>query len=187
MASLGLIAELGSHHIDLANWGSGATPVNALRAGSITRYHDGRETDDNAQVILTYPGGRQFVFTSITGNAKMGDQIWFYGSRGSLNITLQDATFFYDPRKIERVTSDGKGVITTASYNPSNEMPYRGGGNPVRVTTEDSTTAAARAFIYCVRYNVDRIANVHVGYNSALSVIHAGESRRTHAEVTITA
>ncbi|HEV2575582.1 MAG TPA: Gfo/Idh/MocA family oxidoreductase [Acidobacteriaceae bacterium] len=184
--SLGLIAELGSHHIDLANWVFGATPVTALGSGSICRYHDGRETDDNAQAILTYPGGRHFVFTSVTDNAKMGDQIWFYGSKGSLNITLQDATFFYEPKKIERIARDAKGVITTASYNPSNEMPYRGAGSPVQVTNEDPTTAATRAFIYCVRHNVDPIANVHVGYNSAIGVIHACESRKTHAEVTIT-
>ena len=183
--SRGLIAELGSHHIDLANWVFGATPVTALGSGSICKYHDGRETDDNAQAILTYPGGRHFVFTSVTDNAKMGDQIWFYGSKGSLNITLQDATFFYEPKKVERVATGGKGVVTTASYNPSNEMPYRGAGSPVHVTNEDPTTAAARAFIYCVRHNINPIADVQVGYNSALGVIHACESRRSHTQVTI--
>ena len=177
--SLGLIAELGSHHIDLANWVFSASPITALGSGSICRYHDGRETDDNSQAILTYPGGRHFVFTSATDNAKMGDQIWFYGSKGSLNITLEDATFFYEPKQIERVAPSGKGVVTTASYNPKNEMPYRGAGQPVRVTSEDPTTAAARAFIYCVRHNVDPIANVHAGYDSALGVISACQSRRT--------
>jgi predicted dehydrogenase len=185
--SRGLIAELGSHHIDLANWIFGATPIAALGSGSIVRYHDGRETDDNAQAILTYPGGRHFVFTSATDNAKMGDQIWFYGNKGSLNITLQDATFYYEPRKVERVAPDGKGVVTTASYNPSNEMPYRGPGSPVQVTAEDPTTAATRAFIYCVRHNTEPIANVHAGYGSALGVINACESRKSHAQVEINA
>jgi predicted dehydrogenase len=183
--SLGLIAELASHHIDLANWVFNAVPEAALGSGSICRYHDGRETDDNAQAILTYPGGRHFVFTSVTDNAKMGDQIWFYGSKRSPNITLQDATFYYEPKNIQRVAPDGKGVVTSASYNPSNEMPYRGPGSPVHVTEEDPTTAATRAFIYCVRHNVEPIANVQAGYGSALGVIHACESRRTHIQVAI--
>lgn len=185
--SLGLIAELGSHHIDLANWVFGAAPTTALGSGSICRYHDGRETDDNAQAILMYPGGRHFVFTSITDNAKMGDQVWFYGSKGSLNITLQDATFYYEPKKIVHVAHDGKGIVTTASYDPRNEMPYRGPGSPVHVTEEDPTTAATRAFIYCIRRNVEPIANVQAGYYSALGVIQACQSRKTHAQVTIEA
>ena len=64
-------------------------------------------------------------------------------------------------------------------------MPYRGAGQPVRVTSEDPTTAATRAFIYCVRHNVDPIANVHAGYDSALGVICACQSRRTGCEVAI--
>jgi predicted dehydrogenase len=185
--SLGLIAELGSHHMDIANWIFGATPVAALGSGSICFYHDGRETDDNAQVVLSYPGGRRFIFTSMTNNAKMGDQLWVYGSKGSLNLTLEDASFYYEPKKITRVAPNGKGVVTTASYNPHNEMPYRGAGSPVKVTPEDPTTAATRAFVYCVRNGTEPIANVHVGYGSALGVIHANEARRKNAQVMVPA
>ena len=188
--SLGLIAELGSHHMDIANWVFGAYPQAALGSGSICRYHDGRETDDNVQVVLSYSGGRRFVFTSITDNAKMGDQLWLYGTRGSLNLTLQDATFFYEPKKIVKavVAPSGKdeGVVTSASYNPANEMPYRGPGKPVDVSTaEDPTTAATRAFIYCVRTGTAPIADAKVGLGSALAVINANESRRQHKEVVI--
>ena len=87
--SLGLIAELGSHHMDIANWAMDSNPIAAQASGSICCYHDGRETDDNVQVILSYPGGRRMVFTSMTNNAKMGDQLWLYGSKGSLNLTLR--------------------------------------------------------------------------------------------------
>lgn len=188
--SLGLNAELGSHHMDIANWVFGDYPQAALASGSICRYHDGRETDDNVQTILSYSGGRRFIFSSITDNAKMGDQLWLYGTKGSLNLTLQDATFFYEPRKITRavVAPNGKdeGVVTSASYNPSNEMPYRGEGKPVDVSTaEDPTTAATRAFIYCVRTNTRPIADAKVGLGSALAVINANQSLRSKREVAI--
>ena len=188
--SLGLNAELGSHHMDIANWVFGEYPQAALASGSICRYHDGRETDDNVQTILSYSGGRRFIFTSITDNAKMGDQLWLYGSKGSLNLTLEDATFFYEPKKIVKavIAPNGKdeGVVTSASYNPSNEMPYRGPGKPVDVSTaEDPTTAATRAFVYCVRTGTKPIADARVGLGSALGVIHANESLRFKREAAI--
>jgi predicted dehydrogenase len=189
--SLGLIAELGSHHMDITNWAMDSYPVAAQASGSICCYHDGRETDDNVQVVLSYPGGRRMVFTSMTNNAKMGDQLWLYGTKGSLNLTLQDATFFYEPKKVEidKVVKTGEGhepVVTSASYNPANEMPYRGPGSPVQVKEgEDPTTAATRAFVYCVRTGERPIADEHVGLGSALAVVSANEARVAKREVEI--
>ena len=191
--SLGLIAELGSHHMDIANWAMGAYPVAAQASGSICCYRDGRETDDNVQVVLSYPGGRRMIFSSMTNNAKMGDQLWLYGTKGSLNLTLEDATFFYEPRKVAvaKTAKTGEGhetVVTSASYSPANEMPYRGPGTPVQVTqAEDPTTAATRAFVYCVRTGERPIADEHVGLGSALAVVSANEARVAKREVEIAA
>jgi predicted dehydrogenase len=187
--SLGLLAELGSHHMDIANWVFGSTPTSALASGSICTYPDGRETDDNVQAVLSYSGGRRFIFTSMTNNAKMGDQLWLYGSKGSLNLTLEDATFFYEPHRIVKTPSkDGKAVVTSASYSPSGEMPYRGPGKPVQVTTaEDPTTAATRAFVYCVRTKTEPIANVNVGFGSALAVVQSNQARLKKQEVSVPA
>jgi predicted dehydrogenase len=188
--SLGLIAELGSHHMDIANWVMGSYPLSAQASGSICCYHDGRETDDNVQVILSYPGGRRMVFTSMIDNAMLGDQLWLYGTKGSLNLTLQDAMFYYEPRRVEAVKT-GKGyepVVTGASYNPANEMPYRGPGKPVAVNNaEDPTTAATRAFVHCVRTGDRPIADEHVGLGSALAVVSANQARVQKREVEIAA
>jgi predicted dehydrogenase len=190
--SLGLLAELGSHHMDIANWVFGSTPTAAIASGSICCYHDGRKTDDNVQAVLSYSGGRRFVFTSMTNNSKMGDQLWLYGSKGSLNLTLEDATFFYEPRQVSRFTAHAKGeekaVTTSASYRPGGEMPYRGPGKPVEVTSaEDPTTAATRAFVYCVRTGTEPISNVHVGFGSAIAVIQSNQARLKRREVEIPA
>jgi predicted dehydrogenase len=187
--SLGLISELGSHHMDIGNWVFGSTPTAALASGSICRYHDGRETDDNVQVILSYSEGRRFTFSSVTDNAKAGDQLWLYGDKGSLNLTLEGATFFYEPHKTVRVSApNAKGVTTSASYRPEGEMPYMGPGKPVQVTTaEDPTTAATRAFIYCVRNHARPIADEQVGLGSALAVVNAHTARFEKKEMEIAA
>ena len=187
--SLGLFAELGSHHMDIANWVFDSTPTAAIASGSICDYHDGRETDDNVQAVLSYSGGRRFIFTSMTNNAKMGDQLWLYGSKGSLNLTLEDATFFYEPHRIVKTPArDGKAAVTSASYSPSGEMPYRGPGKPVQVTTaEDPTTAATRAFVYCVRTKTEPVANAQVGFGSTLAVVQSNQARLKKQEVEVPA
>lgn len=189
--SLGLLAELGSHHIDVANWIFGEAPKAAFATGSVAEYHDGRENDDNVQAVLSYSKGRRFVFSSMTNNAKMGDQLWVYGTKGSLNLTLQDAEFYYEPKRAVQVaaakgTVTEKGITTGASYRAGGEMPYRGPGKKLDIAVaEDPTATACRAFIDCVRTGKKPIADARVGMGSALGVIVANQSLSEKRELEI--
>jgi predicted dehydrogenase len=86
----GLLAELGSHQIDVANWIFDEVPTSVIGTGGITFYHDGRETFDNVQAVFTYPGGGTHVFSSIIGNHNVGYQLNIYGTGGSVKLTLED-------------------------------------------------------------------------------------------------
>jgi len=188
--SLGLLAELGSHHIDVANWIFGETPSAALATGSVAVYHDGRENDDNVQAVLSYSKGRRFIFSSITDNAMMGDQLWVYGRKGSLNLTLQDAVFFYEPTKVAQLPENAliteKGITTGASYRAGGEMPYRGAGRKLDVpVVEDPAQTACRAFVDCIRTGKKPIADVHAGHGAALAVIVANEAIKARRELPI--
>lgn len=188
--SLGLLAELGSHHIDVANWIFGETPNAALATGSVAVYHDGRENDDNVQAVLSYSKGRRFLFSSMTSNAMMGDQLWVYGTKGSLNLTLQDAVFFYEPTKAEQLPANAlvteKGITTGASYRAGGEMPYRGVGMKLEIPmAEDPTQTACRAFVECIRTGKKPLADVHAGHGAALAVISANEAIKARRELPI--
>jgi len=188
--SLGLLAELASHHIDVANWVFGETPGAALATGSIAAYHDGRENDDNVQAVLSYSKGRRFIFSSMTNNAKMGDQLWLYGTKGSLNLTLQDAEFYYEPKRAAQLPANAlvteKGITTGASYRAGGEMPYRGPGKKLDVPVlEDPTATACKAFIECIRTGQRPIADVHAGLGSALAVVVANASISARRELEI--
>ena len=190
--SHGLLSELGSHHIDIANWVFDEAPHAAYATGSIAVYHDGRQVDDNVQSVLSYSKGRRFFFSSITDNAKMGDQLWLYGTRGSLNLTLEDADFYYEPKPAVHVPSksgaDSKGITTGASYRPAGEMPYRGPGKPVDVpVTEDPTATAVRSFIHCIRTGQKPISDVQNGARVAMAVIAANQSLSARRELDIPA
>ena len=178
----GLVTELGSHHIDIANWIFDAIPERATGMTSIVRYHDGRTVGDNVQAVFSYPGGRRLMFSSITDNAKMGNELWVYGTEGSVAITIEDATFYYEPKAHPKPAVTGAevvthGIVTGASYSTKGEMPYRGPGEKLAVTaTEDPTLTACRAFIECVRANRQPVANARVGYGSAIGAAIANRA-----------
>jgi predicted dehydrogenase len=90
----GLMAELASHQIDVANWAIGAEPVSVVGTGGIDYWKDGRETCDNVQVIFEYPGGQKLVFTSILSNGHYGFQEEIMGDQGTLEITIGKGMYY---------------------------------------------------------------------------------------------
>ena len=178
-SSGGLGTELGSHHIDMANWVFGEQPESMIGTASICLYHDGRTVGDNEHSVFSYSNGRRLVFSSLTDNAKTGCELWVYGTEGSAQITIEDATFFYEKNKRSNALSADKadsktvverGIVTGASYSTQGEMPYRGPGEKVQTASnEDPTLAAARSFIEAVRGEHAIDADVHVGFRSAIA------------------
>jgi predicted dehydrogenase len=170
----GQLTELGSHHIDIANWVFGEQPENVMGTTSIVKYHDGRTIGDNVQAIYGYSKGRRLFFSSLTDNAESGNQLWIYGTEGSVQITIEDATFYYEPKKQHATAAQAeviqRGVTTGASYQTKSEMPYRGSGEKLDTpAAEDPTLAAVRAFVQCVKNKQRPFADVRVGYASAIA------------------
>jgi predicted dehydrogenase len=94
----GLMAELGSHQVDVADWAFQAEPVSVVGVGGIDYWKDGREVYDNVSVTFEYPEGQKFVFTSICSNAHLDFSEVIMGDEGTIEITLGNnnpkATFY---------------------------------------------------------------------------------------------
>ncbi len=171
----GLLEELGSHHMDIANWVFEEQPQTVVGTTSIAVYHDGRTVGDNVQAVLGYSKGRRMFFSSLTDNSLMADQIWIYGTEGSVQITSEDATFYRPRTKTITAASHSdvvqRGLKTGASYNVDEAMPYRGAGERLRMKegSEDPTLTACQSFIQCVRTKQQPLANVQVGYGSGIA------------------
>jgi predicted dehydrogenase len=170
----GLLEELGSHGIDIANWVFEEQPETVVGSTSIAMYHDGRTVGDNVQAVLGYSKGRRMFFSSITDNAMMADQMWIYGTEGSVQITMEDATFYSPTQK--KITAAAhsdvvdRGLKTGASYKTSWDMPYRGPGERVTFNSEeDPTLTACHDFIQCVREKRKPLANAETGFRSAIA------------------
>jgi predicted dehydrogenase len=188
----GLLAELGSHATDLANWLFEAHPESVVGSGGIDYYRDGRETHDNVKALFRYPGGQTFIFSALTSNSHMGFQVLVHGDKGSVMLSQDEAVFMVEKHLAEQAFQnaaaggakdrrprrkrlrDATDVVTGASYRPGTENP----GSPQvaqiwRARTgphADVTHDACRAFCQTLREGTPVLADARVGWASATAV-----------------
>ncbi len=84
--SAGLITELASHQIQVANWILNNAPISVMGTGSIVYWKDGREVHDNVALIFSYDDGTQFVWDSMTSNRKYGCEEQIMGDKATMEI-----------------------------------------------------------------------------------------------------
>jgi len=92
----GLMAELASHQIDVANWAFGAEPLSVVATGGIDYWKDGRETCDNIEAIFEYPEGRKLLYSSILYNAHFQFNEQIMGDQGTLIITTGNGMYYHE-------------------------------------------------------------------------------------------
>jgi predicted dehydrogenase len=86
--SAGLLTELLSHQIQVANWALQKTPVSVMGTGSIRFWKDGREVDDNIALIYSYDDGTQFIYDSMISNKKYGLEEQIMGHLGTIEFEV---------------------------------------------------------------------------------------------------
>jgi len=120
----GLLAELASHQIDVANWAIGAEPVSVVATGGIDYWKDGRETCDNVEAIYEYPGGQKLLWSSILYNDHFGFDEQIMGDQGTLIITIGKGLYYRE--KIAKATTRGGKETRRAGATVSEEAQQKG-------------------------------------------------------------
>jgi predicted dehydrogenase len=90
----GLMAEMGSHFIDIANWVFEAAPVSVIGTGGLDYWKDGREVHDNVQAIFDYGAGRRHYFNSMLFNGHRSNGVMIMGDQGTLDVTDDRGIYF---------------------------------------------------------------------------------------------
>jgi predicted dehydrogenase len=90
----GLMAEMGSHFIDIANWVFEASPVSVIGTGGLDYWKDGREVHDNVQAIFDYGAGRRHYFNSMLFNGHRSNGVMIMGDQGTLDVTDNRGIYF---------------------------------------------------------------------------------------------
>ena len=189
--SAGLMAELGTHQLDIANWILKSRPIKVTGFGGIDYWKDGRETYDNAHLIYEYPNGVKVHYSAITTNAHYGASEQIMGDEGTMELTMNGAMFYKEEsaRKAPEKTAFGtdrtnelqkKILVTGATIkaeDPSHQKAEKIGGEiqakDDMVGTELDTKFAIIDFFDCIRQKREPIANVEVARDACVA-IHMG-------------
>jgi predicted dehydrogenase len=155
----GLVAELTSHQVDVADWMFGAGPEMVMGWGSIDLVHDGRDVYDNVQLIYRYPGNRQMTYSSVSCNQhsplfassrpQMGEIIM--GTDGTLHITVGDDTnpaicwWYREPPKQTTVEKSDKAKKET--FVAGATMVAGGASRPVPLMFDDLALTGKESFL----------------------------------------
>src|SRR5277367_2406287 len=67
----GMTAELASHQMDVADWIFGSAPEYMVGVGGHEYIFDGRDINDNVQLIFKYPKGQKYIGTYISTNSHL--------------------------------------------------------------------------------------------------------------------
>ncbi|HEX4130413.1 MAG TPA: Gfo/Idh/MocA family oxidoreductase [Pirellulales bacterium] len=165
-SSGGLMAELGSHQMDVANWILGCAPWRVMASGGIDYWRDGRDVNDNVFCIYEYAMPARFVsanngvmvgdgtehtvrvtYSSLCNNAYEGASELVMGTAGTLYLTSNKGLMFRekstDPagRLVQRGTGgeadEGASVITSGKTLKLSNSPWAHRGEPIEIDNLD--------------------------------------------------
>jgi predicted dehydrogenase len=156
----GYTGELMSHQGDVADWMFGSQPEFVMGLGSIDSLKDGRDVYDNIHLIMQYPKGQKFTYSSVSTNqflpyfngtrAQMGECIM--GTEGTIEITVgfdyptMAIAWWYrePPKKGAEVTKPGEKKPFVAGAT----MATAGGANgPIPIMTSDLEFTGKESFL----------------------------------------
>jgi predicted dehydrogenase len=173
----GLMAELGSHMIEIANLIYGAMPVAVTGFGGIDYWKDGRETYDNVMVVYTYPGGQKTTFSSLTTNAHDGELIQVMGTEGTIEFSWDQARYFQEKESTELIKADEVTVFSeTGETMKAGKQEQAAPVEPEARRRVDAGYLALESFITCIREGKKPEVDVEVGRNAAVSVLLANRA-----------
>jgi predicted dehydrogenase len=194
----GLMAELGSHQLDVVNWFLGSPPKRVFACGGIDYYRDGREVLDNISCLYEYemappkndPKAKPYTvrvsYTSLCNNAYEGAAELIMGTKGSLYLTSSKGLLFQEkgadvvPWEGSRNAAEANAAVVTAgkTLKLSND-PWAHRGTPFEIDIEagNDTRDELVSFIDHVRrQDVRTIADASVGLTDCATILIANQS-----------
>lgn len=197
--SRGLMAELGSHQMDVVNWFLNAHPKRVFASGGIDYYRDGREVFDNVNCLYEYElsgaGGKPYTvrvnYSSICNNAYEGAAELIMGTKGSLYLTSAKGLLFQEKGADAVPWEGGKGkeaadanaaVVTAGKTLKLSNDPWAHRGAPLEmdIAEGDDTRDELVSFVDHVRRRDQQtIADAAVGLADCATILIAHQSVET--------
>jgi predicted dehydrogenase len=194
----GLMTELGSHQLDVANWILGTTPRRAFATGGTDYWKDGRDVYDNIFSIHEYaitpteknlapeqavPYTVRVTYSSIQNNAFEGASELVMGSRGTLLLTQKKGLFYKEggpdvPWAVAGKAADDAAVITSGKTLKLENDPWAHRGKPYEIDGDsDDTRDELVDFVKSVAaHDPKTVADVQTALHDCATVLMANDA-----------
>lgn len=187
--SQGLMAEFGSHQLDVANRLLKTAPRRVMAMGGIDTWRDGRDVNDNVYCTYEYeiegganPRTVRATYSSIQSNAYEGVSELVMGTKGTLLLTEKKGLLFPEggvpigggPSASRDLSVDGMSGATTQDAND----PWARRGRPIEIDSSiDGTLAHLQSFVSDVQAgNRATACTARMGLENAATVLMANEA-----------
>ncbi len=186
--SCGLMTELASHHLQVANWILKGTPDYVMGSGSINHWKDGREVYDNVNLVYHYPSGTHVVYDSMISNKKYGMEIQAMGPKGTIEIET-GYRFSEDPPPAPGILQLINHLehkifeaipIGGASWVPEDPSEDKGTYLLDRLLKTDGTDVQMESFISDIRKNRVDPWLTQQGFHASIATLMGFESMINH-------
>jgi predicted dehydrogenase len=192
--SKGLLAELASHQVAIADWFFDGLPESVQGSGGVHRFKDGREVHDHVYVTYEYPHGRTAVFSSIESNAFDHYYEMYLGTKGTLILRGETEAFLFEeggggdrrPTGLE-VAQKTAGPVLDASESRSAEAAgsARSGGLPDRFDRVAAYKAEVSGFCAAVRVGKPLACGPERAVQSTRACVRAHEAIEKKSRVAV--
>jgi len=191
--SQGLLAELASHQVNVANWFFGATPAAVLGSGGVYRWtNEAREVPDHVYVVFEYPQGRTAVFTSIESNAYDHYYEAYFGTKGSLILRGETEAYLFSEGDEKKATSlevsaKGAGPVTEASESRVADAAGRAASGSRNQGVDRLLAYRSEVSEFCAAVRVGKPLRCgpEKAMGSALACIAANQAMEKKSRITI--
>ena len=190
--SLGLLGELASHQVAIANWFFRTVPDAVVAHGGVFRYKDGREVPDHIYVTFEYPEGRTALLSSIQSSAFGGYYEAFFGTEGTLILRGESEAYLFDEGERRdtgiEIAPRGGGAIGEASE--SRAIEAAGGTMSAGRTLRERVNAyelEVSGFCASIRTGVPLACGPELAAGSARACVAAHEAMQKKARVAVPA
>jgi predicted dehydrogenase len=175
--SLGLMAELGSHQLQIVNWFAGNLPNQVHGSGGIHRYQDGRKVPDHVYTIYEYPNDLTFMFTSIQSNAWDHYYEAFFGTNGTILLSGEREALLYHEGSVEATEVKVEAVSGDSPVMQASESRARDAAGAAASSTAAGFSALTayrlelEGFAQTIRNGRPNLCDGVEGMNAAVSTI----------------
>lgn len=180
--SQGLMAELGSHQMQVVNWFADSLPTSVYGSGGIYRYKDGREVSDHVYLTYEYPDGLTATYSSIQSNAFDHYYEEFMGTEGTILLTGEkEAMLFFEGKGKEatelKVEGAAAGPIMQASESRARDAAGATiAGSSTGFNALRGYSNEIEGFCATIRNGKPNLCDGPTGMNAAVTILKGNES-----------